>query len=79
MKYKVLEALDENEVLSLEDLKKEWMESYEDIRNQDPSYSLKEFMHTKYYDESQYLLDIESGFAIKANDYFMHVVRQLLH
>ena len=78
-KMMLLKALDKDVTVSLNELKEEWQEMFELLFSQDHTYTLKSFLKEDYYDDDDYLLNVETEQCVKANDYFHKYAPQLVH
>ncbi len=67
--FRILEDID-NATVSLEDLKQQWKESFDSMKDETAALSYEKFMNEDYYDKTTYILDTENNICYKANDFF---------
>lgn len=60
---------------NVDELKKEWEQSFREISSEDASYTYKEFFDYGYYSDEEYILDADIGECYKGKDFFFKTMK----
>ena len=62
---------------TIEEIRKEWLQAYEEARKEEPELTFEDFANSNYYasKDNEYFYDDRSGMVCKASEFFHDHIR----